>query len=706
MKGFKLKQKILVGMVLAVVMVMVASSLVVSYVTYTQNVKTARDQLATGANNVKAKIKEGQADLIRKITQMDSVFKLSENVKFIGDFKKDYDLGMTETGFLDLAHALFATAAGNGINTMALYDAKGELLAFTEVQPDGSRLAGFYYVNPEKAFRFTLLPSDGDLKKSRWENRPSLDLLKSPVTVSDIPASKPSASLKKLGTSLAMSVVVPVMVDDYNKETDKMEPRQFGFVTASKMLGQDFSGQMADLTGLHVNFYAGRDLSVGNLPEYKTLAAEGLSQTAPQNWDLGSQALLSGTQEVAGKKFIQGVVPIYEQTRLAGAVCLLSSNKIVMDNTLQVAYTLLVVYLCCIVLIIPLALFFSGSMVKNILKVTASLKDVAEGEGDLTKRIEVTTKDEIGELSRWFNLFIEKLQTMIVDISDSSQALSGSVDVTKKEALAIRENSGRLSKITQSVTGSTGGMSAEISSLSQLMDKASGNLGIVASSTEEMTATINEIAKSAENARTMSSRTGLKIGQAKDLVNRLGEDAGQIEAFTEAINEISEQTNLLALNATIEAARAGEAGKGFAVVAGEIKELANQTARATRDIKEKIDNILNSSQTTVLEIDEISKTFGDVNDVVNEIASAIEEQTATTKEIADNTATVAQGIGEVNDSISHFDGVATEIAGEMDAVNQAAAQMSDNCNHINADTEKMGKQTQRLDSLIHRFVIE
>ena len=238
------------------------------------------------------------------------------------------------------------------------------------------------------------------------------------------------------------------------------------------------------------------------------------------------------------------------------------------------------------------------------------------------------------------------------------------------------------------------------------MGKASDNLDIVASSTEEMTATINEIAKNAETARVMSVETGQKIEEASLHVNQLGKDAKQIDTFTESINEISEQTNLLALNATIEAARAGEAGKGFAVVAGEIKELARQTAAATKDIKGKIDNIRNSTNITVDEMTSISKAFRDMNEVVNEIASAIEEQSATTKEIADNTTTVAGGISDVNMSISQFDNLTTDISEDMKKVNKASTRMSENCSNINSDAEKMHQQTDKLDSLINKFVIE
>ena len=238
-----------------------------------------------------------------------------------------------------------------------------------------------------------------------------------------------------------------------------------------------------------------------------------------------------------------------------------------------------------------------------------------------------------------------------------------------------------------------------------MVDTASGNLEIVASSTEEMTATIMEIARNAESARAMSQETGDKIHLAQDKIHQLGMAARDINAFTESISDISEQTNLLALNATIESARAGEAGKGFAVVAEEIKALANQTAAATRDIKEKIASILSSSCSTVDEMDAMSKEFDSMNDLVNEIAAAIEEQTATTQEIADNTATVATGISEVSSNIALFDQQTKEIATEMDEVSRATASMSDNCTRIETDTLEMKGQTEKLDTLINRFVI-
>ena len=703
--SFKLKQKMLSVIIFVIFIVMIVSSLVVSYVTYGQNVAAVNTNLVVGANNIKHKIGEVQQDLFKKISQMDTVFKVSENVKFIGEFKKNYDLSMTESAFVDLANAMFSTAFANNIQQLAVYDVAGELIAFAEQKEEGNILAGYYYVNPQKTYQYTRIKGGDDLKKSRWETAPSVSGLESRLTGPAITGTSPTASLGRQGDHLALSIVVPVMADDYNKQTEKMEPRPFGVVVLSKILDQAFVNQMAQLTGMHVNIFAGDKLSAGDLPAYATIDKQGIELAAAPDWTLDKQMPIPGIIAVDKHKYFQGLLPIYTQKAISGFICVLASNKTVMDNTMQLMYTLVIVYLCCLVLIVPVALFFSRTMVKSILRVTASLKDVAQGEGDLTKRIEISTKDEIGELSHWFNLFIEKLAKMIQEISKSSQVLSRSVDVTQQASFAISEDSARMLSTTKDVTQSTHGMSSQISSISDVVGTSSDNLSIVASATEEMTATINEIAKNAESARSMSAETRKKIETASAKVNRLGSDAKQIDLFTASINDISEQTNLLALNATIEAARAGEAGKGFAVVAGEIKELARQTAMATQDIKIKIDNIMNSSDDTVTEMAGILKIFGDMNDVVNEIASAIEEQSATTKEIAENTASVATGILDVNTNISRFDALTTDIATQMETVNQASAKMSENCTKINADSLEMGVQTTRLDQLINRFKI-
>jgi methyl-accepting chemotaxis protein len=190
-----------------------------------------------------------------------------------------------------------------------------------------------------------------------------------------------------------------------------------------------------------------------------------------------------------------------------------------------------------------------------------------------------------------------------------------------------------------------------------------------------------------------------------DQVNELGRAAVEISKVTEVITEISEQTNLLALNATIEAARAGEAGKGFAVVANEIKELAAQTAKATGDIRGKIDGIQSSTDKTVVEIDTIMKVINDVNQIVAQIAKDTVEQSTSTQEIASNVAEASQGIQEVNQNVAQSSLVSTDIAKNISEVSSEAAEMAENSHSIENNATVLSQMAEQLNGLVGRFKI-
>ncbi|MCG8615344.1 MAG: methyl-accepting chemotaxis protein, partial [Desulfobacterales bacterium] len=245
-------------------------------------------------------------------------------------------------------------------------------------------------------------------------------------------------------------------------------------------------------------------------------------------------------------------------------------------------------------------IFLAAKAVLNpINRAVIGLKDIADGEGDLTKRLTVSGKDEVGVLSYRFNGFVDKLHTMIKDLKSGVGTLSTSSSQLTTISDDMSTGAARTTEKAGTVTEATEALTANMNSVSAAMAQTSSNLNTVAGAAEEMNATIGEIAKNAESARDISSTAVSKVENSTVKMGELGDAAQAIGEVVETITDISEQVNLLSLNATIEAARAGEAGRGFAVVANEIKELANQTSNASLDIKGKIDNIQDSSSATL-----------------------------------------------------------------------------------------------------------
>ena len=350
-------------------------------------------------------------------------------------------------------------------------------------------------------------------------------------------------------------------------------------------------------------------------------------------------------------------------------------------------------------------LFIAKGVVGPIRNIIEMLKDIAHGEGDLTKRIIDKSKDETSELAEYFNLFVENVQSMIakskadaVVLTESSESLA---EISGKMNEAAQDTAGR----SESVAAAAEEMSANMNSMAAAMEEAATNINMVSSAAEEMTATISEIAQNAEKANSITSEAVGQTEKASAQVDELGVSAKEIFAVVETIADISAQVNLLALNATIEAARAGEAGKGFAVVANEIKDLANQTAEASNEIKERVAGIQTSTQGTITEISNITRVVTEINEIVATIAAAVEEQSATTSEIAGNVSQASLGIAEVNENVSQGSVASQGVSNEIVKVTEAAGEIAGSSAQVSDKAEGLQDMAQALSEAMAKFKV-
>ena len=271
----------------------------------------------------------------------------------------------------------------------------------------------------------------------------------------------------------------------------------------------------------------------------------------------------------------------------------------------------------------------------------------------------------------------EGMRTVIVRVVESVKRLNSSLS-------RLGDSSGLMESAAAVVSAQADGASVEV-------DQVNSNVQTVAAGTQEMTATIREIAGTAQEAARVAQSAVETAGSADDQARRLGQSSTEIMAIVKTITSIAEQTNLLALNATIEAARAGEAGKGFAVVAGEVKELANETARATDDINRRVQAILGDTDGVVEAIGEIRSVIERINELQTTVAGAVEEQSVTTEEISRNVHQAADASDRIAERIG---ALAAATQGTTDGV-QAGRDSADDLTAV----------ARELEEAIHAFTL-
>lgn len=379
-------------------------------------------------------------------------------------------------------------------------------------------------------------------------------------------------------------------------------------------------------------------------------------------------------------------------------------NKKIKNNLTQSA--LLLVIIACIVTLIGIltSTYVIRSIVSGLKGIITVLKDIAEGEGDLTKRI-AESKDELGKVAYWFNSFIDKIQKLIKQISENSDNLSSSSQNLNSASSKLKQRAGDMSSRSEIVTKATGDATENVNDISESSKIMAQSVSTIASSIEEMSATVNEISQNCHQEVEIATNADKQIQSTRKMMEKLDTSANEIGKIIEVINSLADKTNLLALNATIEAASAGDAGKGFAVVASEVKELAKQTAQATEEIRNQIENMQNNTKNSVIAIEQITQIIDDINTISQTISNAVEEQSSAINEVTRTMGETNENVGNVAMKVQKTSHDLTNISSNILEVNNSSRITLSGAKEAMEHSDNLADISGKLTNIVKQFKI-
>ncbi len=484
------------------------------------------------------------------------------------------------------------------------------------------------------------------------------------VRVPSIGALKDLESDLNQGSAKARQVILSGN-DSTRQQAGKQE-----FEAAWDEVGKDVA--KLDELSPHWSLQANRDRfaeTKHDLPRLREIQEAIMKEAASGDHDAVVKAGNEYTDK--GTELIEAIKKPLGETADSFGVLIKDSTEEMNAQTRSMNLTMAITTFLALGVGIFVAIFLSRSVAGATQSVLVQTEAIAAG--DLTRDdLKIQSQDELGDLTTAVNKMSGSLKKMILAITENS--------------LHIASASEELSNTSQQITANSEETSAQAEVVSKAAQAVSQNLQTLATGAEEMGSSIREIAKNATEAARVAT-SAVKVAETTTAtVSKLGESSNEIGQVIKVITSIAQQTNLLALNATIEAARAGEAGKGFAVVANEVKELAKETAKATEDIRRKIEAIQTDTKAAVEAIAQISEVINQVNGISNTIATAVEEQNATTNEMARNVSEAAHGSGEITSNIS------------------GVAQAAESTSRGAGDTQKAAQQLVETSAELRRLV--
>ncbi|MDR1307186.1 MAG: methyl-accepting chemotaxis protein [Treponema sp.] len=415
------------------------------------------------------------------------------------------------------------------------------------------------------------------------------------------------------------------------------------------------------------------------------------------------------------------------ETGISWALMMGTAKTAIMEEITRMTYLTIFIAAAAVVIMAVIIYFVSAGITKPIVNVAVTLRDISEGEGDLTKAVDIRSKDEIGDLARYFNATLGKIKNLVVTIKDRSVTL---FDIGNELAGNMTETAAAINEITaniQSIKGRVINQSASVTETNATMeqitiniDKLNGHVNRQSTSVaqsssaiEEMLANIQSVTqtliKNSENVKDLSEASEVGRSGLQEVAGDIQEIARESEGLLEinaVMENIASQTNLLSMNAAIEAAHAGEAGKGFAVVADEIRKLAENSGEQSKTIsavlkkiKDSIDKITKSTDSVLNKFEAIDNGVRTVSDQEENIRNAMEEQGAGSKQILEAVSQLNEATQMVKGSAEEMLEGSRQVIQESKNLELATQEITNGMNEMASGADQINIAVNRVNTI-------
>jgi len=607
MKRMTLKNKLVIGSLAMLILVMGASAIVGGIVINKQNRAASYDNLKKSLDIIRKELLSMEKKLLSDTQQMATTNDMGGMVKMTMEME---NISLLSSAMRGMATNIGQIGITGKIWKLAIYNLNRELCAFAVEQNGGAFLLGFASDPSKGSIKGVILEKNKQIEGMDWKDLDQFQDQTIKLKFSNDIPQKEYVHIGEVENCLSVIAFVPIFANIFSTETNEYENVLTGFAMGIRKIDQEFAARISDLVTMKINFFTKTGFSLGDLKEYTSLNAEKIKDNV-ESWDLKDEEVLLNDISLKEGRYFQGVLPLYGESRYVGAVAALQSMDTVKANTLQIVWNLGLVYLICILVIVPGVIIFARSITKPIQIIIKSLNTVAH-----------------------------QVASASAQVSASSQSLA---EGASEQASSLEETSSSLEEIA-SITRQN---ADNVSQADTLMKGETRTVGAATTSINELTASMEEISKASE----------------------------ETSKIIKTIDEIAFQTNLLALNAAVEAARAGEAGAGFAVVADEVRNLAMRASDAAKNTSyliegtvKKVKDGADMVKTTNEAFSEVSTNASKVGELVGEIAAASQEQASGIEQ-------VNKAVAEMDKVVQQTAANAEESASASEQMSAQAEQM-------------------------------